>query len=105
MIYNQTLIPNSGNPYGFQLNNIGDSQQFQIGTVGIYTNNIPSNLPTDPTDLSVSVSFKFKNPTSGKDIVYDATVTATPGKVSDSSVDYSLTWTQVDVQFGRGWIS
>lgn len=87
---------------GFTLNAINDSFSFDIGTANFLEPNAGGGILGGETDnLGVAFTFTFTTPLAADENV-TATTIATMGSVSDSFVDYRLTWTPVMVNFGLG---
>lgn len=90
----------------FTLSTIGESRQFQVGTVNFLEPNTGSGgnlgINSNETDnLDVSVFFTFADPLGATQQVHTLGV-ATTGSIIDTAVDYSLTWSPLDVTFGNG---
>lgn len=85
-------------PSNFVLNNPGDSQTFNVGTITLEERNITSG---ETDDLGVTVTFAFSSPLVGNQIV-TATGTAAVGRVPDNPLDLTISWVPVVVNFGSG---
>lgn len=90
----------------FTLSTIGESRQFQVGTVNFREPNTGNGgnlgINSNETDnLDVSVFFTFADPLGAIQQVHTVGV-ATTGLIADTAVDYSLTWSPLDVTFGNG---
>jgi len=80
----------------FSLNNPGDSNSFEFGTIDFNQSGRINGLQTD--NLGVLAVFSFEDPLVGLRQV-TATGTATVGLVNDLASDYTITWTPTVVQF------
>src|SRR5262249_2064514 len=77
------------------------SKTFTLGTATLLEPNAHSGIVAAETDnLGVTASLTFLNPLGAIKSV-TATGAAVTGSVSDSFVDYTLTWSDVDVDFGN----
>lgn len=89
-------------PLAFTLTSAGDSSTFLFGTINFREENInkppPSSTGDETDDLGVSASFTFSSPSAGTQTV-TATGSAVAGPVVDDLVDYTLTWTPIQVPF------
>lgn len=90
----------------FTLSAIGESRQFEVGTVNFREPDTGSGgnrgINGNETDnLDVSVSLSFADPLGAIQQVHTVGV-ATTGAIADAAVDYSLTWSPLDVTFGNG---
>jgi hypothetical protein len=91
----------------FVLNGVGDSVSFDVGTVNFYepnTGNGVGNLGirTDEQNLlDLTAGLTFVGPAAAA-VSLTATVSAITGAINDAAVDYSITWTPVDLAFGVG---
>ncbi|AMO38716.1 PEP-CTERM sorting domain-containing protein [Thauera humireducens] len=91
----------------FTLGTAGDSFSFQIGTVNFREPNTgPGKGNTgirdaETDELDVSVFLTFADPLGSIREVRTAGI-ATPGLIDDATVDFSLTWSPLDVAFGDG---
>ena len=90
----------------FTLGTAGDSFSFQVGTVNFREPNTGNGdnlgINGNETDgLDVSVFLTFADPL-GATREIQAIGNATPGAIIDPAVDFSLTWSTLDVAFGDG---
>ncbi|WP_199688142.1 PEP-CTERM sorting domain-containing protein [Noviherbaspirillum sedimenti] len=100
------LFTNTGMLQSFPLNAINDAFTFTIGTVNFAEPNTgsggnPGINNNEMDNLSVLASFVFTNPL-GTTQTLTATGVATQGSISDSAVDYTLSWNPLAVGFGSG---
>ena len=78
------------------------STTFQFGTIDLEEPNAMSGITANETDnLGVTASFTFTSPVGAAQNLI-AVGNATTGSVSDSFVDYTMTWAPVVVNFGSG---
>jgi len=86
----------------FSLLAVGDAQPFAFGTVSLQEPNSHSGITAAETDnLGVQAFLTFADPFGGNANLV-ATGSATAGSISDSDVDYTLSWNPLDVSFGTG---
>ena len=87
----------------FSLGAVGDSREFQVGTVTFREPDIGSGdnlgINNNETDgLDVTLRFTFTNPMGEmKDVL--ASGLAYTGQISDAAVDFSLNWAPLEVLF------
>lgn len=90
----------------FSLTNVGDSVTFDLATITFNEPDTGSggNLGirvAELDNLGVGASLTFTGPVSTVASL-TATVTATPGPISDAGVDYMIAWDPVEADFGSG---
>lgn len=96
-------FPTGGfSPLSFNLTSVGQSYTFDVGNITLNEPNAQGGINANETDnLGVTATYTFVNPL-GSTRTVSATGTATVGSVSDSFVDYVLTWTTLPIDFGTG---
>jgi len=86
----------------FNLNAVGDSWTFEVGSVALREANAQGAINANERDeLGISAAFGFTSPF-GFVVNIPASGTATAGSVSDSGVDLVVDWSPVQVAFGGG---
>jgi hypothetical protein len=88
----------------FPLSAVGDWHSFQVGTVRFREPNTGNggNLgirDAETDGLDVSIRFTFADPMGEMKEVQTLGI-ATPGTIGDAAVDFTLSWTPLDVLFG-----
>lgn len=88
----------------FSLALVGESHSFQVGTVDFREPNTGNGSnqgirDSETDNLDVSIRFTFANPMGEMKDIQTVGI-ATPGPINDAAVDYSLSWSPLDVFFG-----
>ena len=84
----------------FNLNTVGQSKTFAIGTVQLAESNNAQGITQNERDfLDVKVTFSFLLPGNTSPFV-TANGAAEAGSVQDNELDYVLTWSPMTVNFG-----
>jgi hypothetical protein len=95
-----TFTNTIGNPAPLNLNSVGNSQQFNFGT--IVFNEDGNDIQSGEADnLSVTAILNFLDPFAGP-VQSIAAVGVFTGAINDAGVDYSLTFAPVLQAFGNG---
>lgn len=100
------LFTNTFSAQNFSLNAVNDSFSFDIGTVNFREPDTGSgaNLGIrsgELDSLGVTATFSFSSPLLTVQNL-TAVGTATQGLIADPAVDYTLTWSPLEVFFGNG---
>lgn len=100
------LFSNVFTAQGFTLGAADEAYSFRVGTVDFREPDTGNggNLGingNETDDLKVFISFVFADPLSGVREI-SATGIATTGRIGDPEIDYSLSWTPLDIAFGDG---
>jgi hypothetical protein len=95
-IFNNTI----GNPAPFQLNNVGDSQTFNFGTI-VFNEDGNTITAGEADNIGVTAVLNFADPIAGM-VQSLASVGVFTGTINDAAVDYSLTFSPVTQAFGDG---
>jgi hypothetical protein len=90
----------------FSLANVGDSFSFDFATITFNEPNTGNGanlgIRSDERDgLGLTASFNFTGPAASV-IDLTAIVTATAGPIDDAAVDYAISWSPVEADFGTG---